>query len=232
MKKMILVSLLILSSLGACKKGTHENQEHFQEIRVNEPPQDLKIPSLLWDLLEEKKVIDSKGKAIANPEVPSKLEENVFVGITVRLREKTPGILGGHNIELKSPKYGMKIDLANYIKMEKGTFNLSIEPAYTVDSTAQVFFLSQSLQLKTRDQNLGSGCGNFFDITKAYLSQFREKGVDVNVTDGRHISFLAGTFFIRVSRQNGVRAFTHLTITDSKYPTLECDGDTEATANK
>jgi hypothetical protein len=159
-----------------------------------------------------------------------RFEENVFVGMRLRLKEKTPGILGGKNYEFKSKKStGLFIDLANYIKGNKGTFIISFEPYYKLDpTTAQVLFLSESVKrneksISNEGQALGGGCGRFFDITKSYISKIKDEGIEVNISGGRHVSLLAGTFFLRVAQELGSRALTHLTITDSKYPELLCD---------
>jgi hypothetical protein len=217
--------MICVTQLMGCHWGSHSEKESLEEREITDFPQEIKLPSVMWDLLEQKKLIDAKGKIVANPEISTKFEQNVFVGMVVHLREKTPGILGGKNYELKAMKSGMSLDLAHYIKMDKGTFIISFEPAYTLDSkTAQVLFLNQSIKRELAHQVLGGGCGKFYDITKAYLKDLRQGGIEVNVTDGRHVSLLAGTFFIRVSHETGVRALTQLTITDSNHPELLCDG--------
>ena len=227
--KQSLFFVIILMIVSSCKSSDSEIKEQFLTREFNEPPVDVKLPIELWDLLEEKKVLKSDGKIVSNTNVDDGFAENVVVGMIVRLREKTPGILGGANIELKSSTVGLSIDLGSYLKMDKGTFNISFEPTSVVDSSAQVFFISNAIQRQEQDQKLGAGCNKIFDITKVYLSSFKGTGVDVNVTDGRHVSFLAGHFFIRVSRQNGVRAITHLSITDSRYSKLLCEAVTTTT---
>lgn len=202
--------------------GSHDDIVYEQK-EILEAPEDIRLPSIVWDLLEEKKIINSNGKIVANTEGATRFEENVFSGITVRLREQTPGVLGGKNFTIRAAKSGMSLDLASYIKGDKGTFIISFEPERKLDSaSAQVIFLSQSIPRQNDHQHLGGGCDMFYDVTKSYLRDFQTKGVEVNVTDGRHVSFLGGTFFIRISREMGVRAFTQLTITDSSHPELFC----------
>ncbi len=218
--------LQVIIFMVACHSNSHSESEQFETKEIADLPKEIKVPSVIWDLLEEKKVIDSHGKITPNTEVSNRFEENVFVGIGVKLKEKSLGVLGGKNLELKSPKSGLSIDLANYVKLDKGTFIFSFDPDYKLDPQAtQVLFLSQSLARNENNQSLGSGCGKFYDVTKSYLKKIRENGIEVNVTDGRHVSFLAGTFFIRVSHEKGVRALSQLTITDSSHPELQCDGN-------
>jgi hypothetical protein len=219
-----LALLHLIVSLLACHSNSHSESEHFETKEITDLPKEIKVPSVIWDLLEEKKVIDSHGKIVPTSEISDRFEENVFVGLAVKLKEKSHGVLGGKTLELKSPKSGLSIDLANYVKLDKGTFIFSFDPEYKLDpQTTQVLFLSQSIAKRGNNQSLGSGCGKFYDVTKIYLKEIREKGIEVNVTDGRHVSFLAGTFFIRVSHEKGVRALSQLTITDSSHPELQCD---------
>lgn len=234
--KLSLLLLMILNiSVIACQRNLlseSESVEDAYEAKDNfGAHQDFFIPTLVWDLLEEKKVINSKGKIVPFVGESKRFEENVIVGLTLRLKEKTPGVLGGKNYEFKSKKStGIYIDLAHYIKSPKGTFILSFEPSYTVNPvSAQVLFLSDSIARKDspatggEGQLLGSGCGKFFDVTKSYLKKIRKDGIEVNVTDGRHVSLLAGTFLIRVAQELGTRALTHLTVIDSNFPELLCD---------
>jgi hypothetical protein len=222
--KVMLLAIPIL--LSGCHFFSENHEEPVEIRQITDVPLEVKVPSVVWDLLEEKKLINSKANIVANPDIPVRLEENVFTGIKVMLREKTPGVLGGKNFELRSARSGMTLDLAQYIKMEKGTFIISIEPEQPMDSvTAQVLFLSQSVRRASGDQILGGGCNEFYEITQAFLSQFRQGGIEVNVTEGRHISFLAGSFFIRAYNEKGVRALTQLTVTDSNHPELLCGGN-------
>ncbi len=211
----------------ACHHANESDSSTYETKLENQAPPEVFIPPIIWDLLEEKKIINSKGKIENNTQEVRRLEENVFVGVKVRLVEKTPGILGGKNLEFVSQQSGgLQIDLAQYIKFKKGTFIFSFEPSTKIDNvTTQVFFLSDAIA-KAGLQKVGSGCGKFFDITKAYLNKIRDPGIEINVTDGRHVSLLGGSFLMRVSRESGVRALTQLTMTDSNYPELLCERST------
>lgn len=232
MKKILCLSVFLLV-LNGCHNKDHATSESevFEVKEEYGSNQEMYIPSVIWDLLEEKKTINSRGKIEPFTGEAKRIDENVFVGLILRLKEKTPGVLGGKNYEFHSKKStGLFIDLAHYIKSKKGTFILSFEPAYTVDPvTAQVLFLSDSVAraeqkgVDEEGQTLGGGCGKFYDITKSYLKLIKEKGIEVNVSGGRHVSLLGGTFFLRVAQEHGVRALTHLSITDSNYPDLLCD---------
>lgn len=223
--KFFVVCVTFLMMSTSCSKHGHDEHERLEVIEVHEFPQEVKVASVAWDILEEKKSFDSHGKIVANKETSSHLEENIFVGVTVNLREKTHGILGGKNFQIKATKSGLMLDLSRYVKLEKGTFQISMDSDHPIDpAKVQVLFQSQSIQRKDKDQTLGSGCGKIFDLTSAFLKKIRDPGIEVNVTDGRHVSVLAGTFFIRVYNEKGVRALTQLTITDTNRPDLLCDG--------
>ena len=123
--------------VGACHSNEISNLK-FKTITFSETPPEIKLPSAIWDLLEDKKVIDSKGNIIQNKSYSTKIKENVFVGITVWLQEKTPGILGGENIEIKAIKSGMNLDLSRYIKLDKGTFFIRVSDEKGVRDLTQL----------------------------------------------------------------------------------------------
>lgn len=221
----ILVILLGISVfLVSCSQ--HEESLHAEEEEINffDYPSEVRLPTALWDLLEEKKVIDNLGKVVATTLNAKAFEENVFVGVTVHLKEKTPGILGGRDLKINGVRAGLQVDFSRFLKKDRGTFYLTIEPRHPLDTgSAQVFFLSHSLSRKLDGQTVGAGCNKFFEITKPYLQTLKETGLPVNVTDGRHVSLLAGTFFIRVAHETGVRKLTQVTFTDTRFPELLCD---------
>lgn len=217
-------------AMGIASCTQHHEVDHgaVEEIKFFEYPSEVRLPTKLWDLLEEKKIISPLGEIITNPSLGKAFEENIFVGISATLKEKTPGILGGRNIKINGVRAGLLVDLSRYLRKDRGTFYLTFEPNHPIDpSSAQVFFLSHGLAHKIDGQKLGAGCDQFFEVTKAYFSKMKEKGLEVNVTEGRHVSLVAGTFFIRVSHETGVRKLTQVTFTDSRYPELLCDSQGE-----
>lgn len=228
-KKLFLIISLLSMGIGvtSCHKSENKEEIKFETKLESQAPPEIFIPPIIWDLLEEKKIINSKGKIENLIQESRRFEENVFVGITVQLIEKTPGILGGKNLKFISQQSGgLHIDLAHYLKSKKGTFLFSFEPLSKMDNvSAQVLFLSDSVS-RSESQSLGSGCGKFYDITKTYFKKLKDQGIEVNVTNGRHVSFLAGSFLMRVSHETGVRALTQLTLTDSNYPEFLCERTT------
>jgi hypothetical protein len=224
MLKLRFLILGVLISVLGCHREHHAEEEHFDQKIIADLAPEFKVPSVVWDLLEGKKQVDSHRKIVPNPEASKGVDESIIVGIKVRLKEKTEGILGGKDLEFKAPKSGLNLDLARYLRLNKGTFTLSFEPEESIDpNMAKVFFLSQSIKRELDHQPLGGGCDAYFDITKSYLKEMKSRGIEVNVTDGRHVSLLAGTFLIRVSQEKGVSRITHLTLTDSRLPELLCD---------
>lgn len=220
--------IIVMAILSSCKEHGHEEDASATLITVNEFPTEVRLPTSAWDLLEQKKMIDNGGEIIINPEASKKFEENVFIGVTVKLKEKTPGVLGGKDYEISAPKYGLNIDLSQYLKMDKGTFYFFFEPKFPLDpNTGQILFLGQSIPRVLDGQPMGSKCDQFYDLTHSYFKEIHEKGIEVNVTEGRHVSLLAGTFFIRVAHQIGVRTLTQLSITDSRFPDLLCERSEE-----
>jgi hypothetical protein len=196
----------------------------LREVNITHFPADIQIPSAVWDLLEGKSTITFSGKIQRQEVARAKFDENVFVGVKLRLIEKSPGVLGGHSFEIKSQRAGLNIDLAKYVKLDRGTFIMSFKPDIDVNlEKTKVYFVSKSRKRKNLGQMLGSSCNTFFDITDYYLKTMMTEGIEVNVTDNRHISLLSGHFVVLASQDGMVRALTQLSFTDSVHTELVCE---------
>jgi hypothetical protein len=216
----IIIILLCIS----CEKKDLFKTEGLQDIVISHFPNDIQIPVAVWDLLEGKTAISFSGKIQHQEIARAKFEENIFIGLKIRLIEKTPGVLGGKSLEIKAQRGGVSIDLSKYVKGQRGTFIMSFRPETDVSpEKTKVYFVSRSKKRKNMGQVLGSGCNTFFDITDYYLKTMMTEGIEVNVTENRHVSLLSGHFIMLASQDGFVRALTQVTFTDSTHSELLCD---------
>lgn len=217
--------IFIFILLVACEKKDIFKVEGLTAVDVGHFPKDILLPSIVWDLLEGKSSITSAGKIQYQEVTHLKFEENVFVGAKVRMIEKSPGVLGGQSVEVTSTRAGLHIDLSQYVKMSKGTFLMSFKPDSDVKpEQIKVYFVSRSRKRKALlGQNIGSGCNTFYDITDFYLKKILKEGIEVNVTNNRHVSLLAGHFIMLVSHEGVIRAMTQITFTDTAHPNYLCE---------
>lgn len=208
----------------ACEKVDLFKIQDVQPVVVSYFPNEIQVPNAVWDLLEGKSVISFSGQIQPQEIARAKFEENIFIGLKVRLVEKTPGVLGGNSFEIKAERAGLNIDLARYVKSPRGTFIMSFRPDVDINpQKTKVYFVSRSRKRKNAGQLLGAGCKNFYDITDYYLKTIMTEGLEVNVTDNRHVSLLSGHFVMLASQEGFVRALTQLSFTDTLHPELICE---------
>jgi hypothetical protein len=140
--------------------------------------------------------------------------------MTVRLVEKTPGVLVEPEIEIKFSRGGGTVDLSQFVKNQQGTFTVSFDLSEMNDPEKfKAYFISRARKRKIEGEVWGAGCHKYMDI-KAFALQSEKKknGIEVNTTRNRHDSLLGGTFFFALGQQ-----VTQVTFVDSQQPQLFCD---------
>lgn len=244
MKKTVQIfSLWMFFLLGACTKEPGFHVEHYKEIKIEDIPADLKVPSKVWDLLEFKPVTaESHGEAKAEGggehgggekkegggEGGEKKEgaggkDIVFSELSVFLVEKNDDIVKGEAVKINLPKGGGEIDLAQYITTNKGSFYVGFDFPQFAESTAQkVVFLSKARKRRIDDKVLGAGCNQFLDITTTYTKEMAKAGLKVNTVRERYITVLGGTFFFSAQKA-GTTYVSQVTFKDSRYQNLFCE---------
>ncbi len=171
-------------------------------IEMTESGADVKVPIQIWEQFG-----NVGGK-----------ESISFSAIQVRLVEKTPGILVEPEIEIKFPRGGGEIDLANFVKDESGTFRVFFDlEEVASDDKMKAYFISGARKRKLDGEVWGAGCNKYMDIKKFILGAGKTKGIEVNTNRSRHDSVLGGTFFFASGNQ-----ITQVTFKDSKRADLFC----------
>lgn len=172
----------------------------------NESGADVKIPVQIWDRMG---VVEGR-------------DTITFAPARIKLIEKTSGVLVEPEIEIRLPRGGGEIDLAQFVKKNvQGTFkvlfDLEAQDAVAADKTL-AFFISRTKKRKLDGEVWGAGCKKFMDIKKYLLSEGKTTGIEVNTTKNRHISVIGGTFFFSMAKQ-----VTQVTFKDSQQTHLFCD---------
>lgn len=173
-------------------------------FEMSEPGSDVKIPIQIW-----------------NQFAPVGGKDSIsFSVIKVRMVEKTPGVLIEPEVEIKFPRGGGEIDLAEFVKNQQGTFRVffDLEDAGPEDQM-QAYFVSRARKRKLDGEIWGAGCNRYMDIKKFILGEGKIKGIEVNTTRSRHDSVLGGTFFFATGKQ----VVTQVTFKDSQQSHLFCD---------
>ncbi len=200
--------------LGACKKDPGYHVEEYQEVKVDDLPDDVKIPSKAWGLLEFK---------TTGEESPSATKNIIFSEVNVYLVEKNPGVIQGEAVKISLPKGGGTIDLSRFVNEQRGSFYVGMEfPEFQEATGKKVFFISRARKRKIGAQVFGAGCNQFFDITDRFFKEMAVEGIRVNTTKDRHLSVLGGTFLFAAQKNNDVHV-AQVTFTSSQQTALFCE---------
>jgi hypothetical protein len=204
------------------------SSEKVETFLIKEIPEDIKVPRVLWDLIESKSKIKNGKIVLSEENARSSIEENRFVGIKVKLVEKTHGVLAGRNYELVSSKTGIGINLNQFVKSKQGSFLLTILPLGEINSVnTRVFFISNSKKRKIEGQLIGSGCSRFYDITDYFFKTLSKNGMEIAVSENRHVSLLGGSFIVVSEFEQGIRNISMVNFKDSNASELLCDSEQE-----
>lgn len=145
-----------------------------------------------------------------------------FAPLKVYLVERNDGILGGRHHQIDLASGGGDIDLAEFVKPLNGSFYFVVEFIPEVENLdRKVFYLSNALIRKRKDERVGAGCNVFFDVSRAFSKALKGQGFLINTSEQRHVSALAGTYFFAAVHEQKLY-IAHLKITDSRYREILC----------
>lgn len=204
--------------LGAC---TAENPgyhvEEYQEVKFEDLPEDVKVPSKAWDLME----FNAPGEE--GHGVSSSTKNLIFSEVSVFLVQKNPGVVEGEAVKIQLPKGGGAIDLSRFITSQKGSFYVGFDfPAFEGATGKKVLFVSKARKRRIGEQIFGAGCNQFFDISEKFFKEMKKEGLKVNTTQERYLSVLGGTYFFAAQNGNDIR-LAQVTFTNSQYKPLFCE---------
>jgi hypothetical protein len=227
-------TVLAFLVLGSCHSKSFFEKPIYSSQNMSRSSSEIELPSSLWDQIEkvytsslatremkkdegEKKSEKSESQDEPHLQIPTE-----FTTLKVFLVEKTHGVLGDRNFELTFGEGGGDLDLQDFVSDINGTFYMGMRFGQELaDSPLHVFFLSNSRQRKLSGEIYGSGCGHYFDITSFFNRSMKGSGFEVNTTNQRAVSALAGTFFLSAVI-SGKLYLSQLTVRDSRYRALQC----------
>lgn len=207
-------SIWMFLLLGACTKEPGYHVSDYQEIKFDDLPEEVKIPTKAWDLLEFK----------TTSEASTALNKNlIFAEVSVFLVEKNPGVIEGEAVKISLPRGGGTIDLARFITNRRGTFYVGFDfPEFSEASGKKVVFVSKARKRRIGSEVFGAGCNQFFDITDEFFKKMKAEGLKVNTTNDRYLSVLGGSFLFSAEKGSDVH-LAQVRFINSQQPQFFCE---------
>ena len=219
----------IFIGLNSCTEKADLSVHEFKIKKITNLPEDIVVPSKVWDLLEFKennlKKSHAESKAEGHEEVKSAVQGKELTGseVNIYLYDKNPEVVIGSAVKIELPKGGGKIDLADYISEVSGSFYFRIEyPAFTGSTAQKVIFQSKTRKRRLDEKVWGAGCDQILDITSLFLKTMSKDGLKVNSNRQRHVTVLGGTFFLSAETESGF-SVAQVTIQDTRHQNLFCE---------
>lgn len=203
---------------------------------MKEFEEDLVVPTVLWKAMEhiyKPMALDPEGQVVKETQKNEKQKESEALmkkkppldpfSFHVFLIEKTPGVLGGQNFDLKFPVGGGVLDYRYFVPESRdGTFYLKVKYDQDMDpKETHIFYLSDAKIRQVDDKPLGNGCDRYFDISEYWKKSMAGDGLVLNTVKQRHISVTSGVLFF-VAPYKGKLRIAHLTVRDSRHRDLLC----------
>lgn len=201
----------------ACTSKTSFRTADPEVVKVDELPEDFKIPAHVWTLIE-------KSSDMEEPEVDVKNMQASYSNVKVFLTEKNEKVLRNPSYLIELPRGGGEVDLAQYLTGRQGSFYLGFElPAeFHEGSNFKVIYISDGRRRKLEDRIYGAGCNQYLDITPKFLEMMKGEGLKANTTRQRHATVLAGRYIFSAIKDHRV-LMSQVTITDSDHNNLLCE---------
>lgn len=217
-QRLVLSVLVFLTGTAfSCTKQTSLfRSEHAEAVKVDELPEDFKIPANVWNIIE--KAPDEKSTAEAS-------NAGIFYStVQVYLAEKNSEILRSPAYVIDLPRGGGTVDLASYLTGNQGSFYVGFElPSEFQEGTNfKAIYISQARKRRLENRIYGAGCNQYFEITPKFIEMMKTEGIKANTTRQRHVTLLAGHYIFSVMKDNRIY-LTQVTLTDSNDKNLLCE---------
>lgn len=224
----ILTIAALALALSACKEGSGSDIE-YESGAIVDTSKNFKFPKELKDRIDDDYVAFMKTQG---PPFDIKTKDELllqvprdYLDIEVLFTPLATGTLS-HPTRISAVRGGGIVDLKDVVKGAKGSFFFDQKIVKTSDPKSgpqrlKVYYLSNAKKRKVGDETFGAGCGRYMDVTD-YIMRVQGKGVQVNATDQRYLSVLAGTYYY-VGFERERLYLAALQIQDSRYPSLQCE---------
>lgn len=227
------VFIFIFLTLLSCKQRANEgNSGTAIGVSPRESDKNVKIPLSLVKKIEsdylylkrKDKMLDNQTDAQLLNSIPRKyLSLKVFFAPVESYSALTSPA------EVKMQRGGGVVDLSDVFSNEKGQFQFSLkidweDLGFVEDDVnrLKVHFISHSKKRNLLNESWGSGCNKYFDVTSFYKSQLETKGIELSLSEQRHLSVLAGTYVFSLFKDDDLYIAT-LTFVDNRYSKVYCD---------
>ena len=210
--------------LSSCSRFKMQEVEFSKTEVIQNWPEELMLPSLVWDQVENKVDAAKNGQAEHSNHASSatNLKSVLFDTISVLLFEKTPGTLVAPSIEITLPKGGGTVDLAKYVNSKPGSFLLSFRVNYGETSdTLKVQYVSRARKRRLNNKVYGMGCQSVADLKNYFLKTIEPEGLLLDTTRSLYLSVILGDFIFSYDKDLNTM-LTRVSFTDSRQPQLAC----------
>lgn len=225
-------AILIFSALfilASCKdKMPSYHAEEYQEIKFEDLPEDIKVPTKIWEMVEFKSAGAEPaeghggGHGGSGGTSAAASKNLVFSDVQIFLVEKNPGVVAGEAVKISLPKGGGTVDLSRFITSKQGTFYVGFEfPEFAEAQAKKVIFISNTKKRRIGNQVFGAGCNQILDITDRFMQEMKGEGLKVNTTQERYISVMGGTFLFAAQKGSDV-FLAQVTFTHPQQAALFC----------
>lgn len=210
-----LFSPLINAESPHSSNEVHTSEDHnsFHVGRVLGSIRDLKIPKPLVKQMEGEyiksfRLYDSvRASALSESEIMLNSDRKYLI-IKVEVFDEGSGALVAPT-RFVMPRGGGIIDLAPLVTSKRANFRVKIQidvdpqdqHQLDVPSLIRAYYVSGAKVKEYPEDIYGAGCNKFMDLTQFYKNQFSKNGIEVNTTDDRYISVLAGSYFFLLAHQ-------------------------------
>ena len=227
MKLIVLLVGAVLVFAGCEEEVTVIDRSQYSDGHIFSFEKGAAIPDRLVSYVEAEYV---KKYRLANPQTERSDIEIIaalprrLLELNLYLREKNPGTLID-NTRFLLPAGGAAVDLGEFVNEGKGSFYIEWDhnfEAYDIEpADLRVFFVSNNHRFAIGNQEYGTGCGKYFEITNFYKTQIDKFGYEVAAADKRYLGQLLGTFYFVVINTSGVYVAA-TSFLDTRYPKVHC----------
>lgn len=224
-----MLGLMFIYSLLACKESA-QIKVNYKSGLVQITSKDFQIPKGLKSYIDQdylKYIRAENPKVIFGDEELLSQAGREFLDVQVSFRSSVDGVLSAHT-KFSLPRGGGEIDLKNYVVGEKGSFYMSVAAQRTTEldqevKNLHVYYLSEAKTRTIAGESFGAGCKKFMDVTYLFQKKNLDGGLQLNATEQRYLSVVAGVFYFVEFSSAQKRYISAVRITDTRYPELLCD---------
>lgn len=219
----------IALAVSGCKKFPSGDVDYKMGV-VEKTSKEFLIPRELRAEIEQRYLAyirkENPKVVLSDEEILARIPRE-FLDVEISLKAPSRGTLSD-NIKFFLPRGGGEIDLKDYVRGKKGSFFMKMavkrsnQPDHKVEDF-RVYFLSEAKERKIAGEKFGAGCRKYMEITDFIISSNRGEGIQLNATEQRYLSVIAGTFYFVEFNPMRKIYLAAVRITDSRFSKYLCE---------